>query len=167
MDEYLIWGIYGMCFMKFPHVVWIRQKKCRHEWFVFLIGWYIKNLLLWNRLAKCINIWYGASMEGIYKDCSFPSDESTSMAAMDNSCFWLPDTLNIFSSETAWPNGLIFGMEHLWKVLYKISSFRPNQNLNMAPLDYLIGWYIKNLLLWNHLTKWINIWYGASMEGPL
>ena len=99
MDLYLVWSIYGMCFMKFPHFIPIGQKT----WPPWTICFWL-DLLLWDRLVKWINILYGTSKEGYYKDSSFRPYPSTNMATMVVSCFWLADTLKIFFSETAWPN---------------------------------------------------------------
>ena len=74
------------------------------------------------------------------KYCSFRPDPLTSMAAIGNSYFWLVNFLEIFSSETAWPNESKLGRKHPWKVLYKDCSFSSDPLINMATIGNSCFW---------------------------
>ena len=102
----------------------------------------------------------------------------------------------IFLSETPLPNGTIYFTGSINGRSFKVSLFRSDpkkkngcnrhfffliglyikkKNSEIAwylmwsiygRSLFLIGWCIKNLLLWNNMAKWINILQKASMQGP-
>ena len=91
----------------------------------------------------------------LYKDYSFRPNSLTHTMAKGNSCFWLVVFWKIFFSETAWPNVLKIGRNHLWKVLYAHCSYRPNSLTNILVSAWLIS---KKILLWNNEAKWTETW---------
>jgi hypothetical protein len=101
-------------------------------------------LIFSSETAKPIDLKFGRKhlWKILYKDCSFRSDPLTNMAATDNFCFWLDDLKKIFSSEATWPNEPKLGRKHLWKVLYKDCSFRPDLLTNMAATGNSCFWLV-------------------------
>ena len=90
------------------------------------------------------------------------------MAATDNSCFWLVDFLEMFSSEAALPNEPKLGRKYPWQVIYSECSFSSNPLKNMATIgnycfwlaDWIQSYPLKPLGLMNRNLK--GIIYGRS-----
>ena len=89
---------------------------------------------------------------------------------MDDSCFWLADSLKNFSSETTWSNALIFDVEHLWKVLYKVSSFPIDHTKKVVAMGVLAHYCVQHKtmsrkILCLHLFRFSFVEFSHAISG--
>ena len=96
----------------------------------------------------------------LYKVSSFRSVLPTNMAAKSNSCFWLANVKQIFSPETPSPNGTKLGRKHLFRILYKASSYGSIWPTNMATKSNSFFWLVTVNKTFSSETAWPN---GAKL----
>ena len=77
-----------------------------------------------------------------------------------------PHSLNIFSSETAWPIKVKFHMKPPWDGETKVCSNGPGHMTKMATMP-IYGKNLKNHLLWNQKADDLESWYVASAAAVL
>ena len=98
----------------------VRKHGCLRE-FLFLIGWFLNNLLFWSETALPNESKPGRQhlLKVLYKACSFRPDPITNMSATGNSFFWLVD------SKQSFPLKLLGQMNrNLVGSIYGISSIK-------------------------------------------
>ena len=129
-------------------------KYGHHGQFLFQIGWYFKNLLLWNHMAKWTQTLQEASVWGPLQSFLISSRLVYKYGCHGQFLFLIGWYLKNFSCEITWPNGTKLYKKHLWEVLYKVSSFHPDRTTNMVATGNSYFWLAEISKIFFYETTW-------------
>ena len=132
------------------------NKHGRHRQFLFLIGWFLKifsSETTWPNEPKLVGSIYGRSSISIAH--FIPIHWQTWLPQAMLVSYWLISKKTSPLKPLSQMNRNLVGSNVRSSI--RIAYFLPIRWHHRQFL-FLIGWFLKNLLLWNCLAKWTETW---------